>query len=404
MSSLRGFLTVGFFLIAVQACGGSASSSESPGTGALNSLAPDPIALLPAGDFAPLYERLHFLPIEDDALAAPAKRAPDLRASKILKKIHPYLVVGKGLELKRMGGGWDVLFIKRGLPSTVWSAIEAKAMNGEDSGFLLLQDSFWKEIRSEMSKAKAYRFGFIENSPETVAGVYFGQEGALAFDVFSNSKTLVHELRHAEQASRDKVPGWFARRGVTDTCRSQIRSYLGEFDSTQQQLEGWAAPILAYHSVPRDLAEAERVGTEYQPTLIRLFLANLAYPVDASGWVLAYEDCPDSVLSMIASLKALADEQYQSFRTGPLLQIDGVRNTATEEFLDGSWTEEKSIEALDRSKLLKEQITGEINLASKNRKARSREILNRLKVSDLPAYRDLCEHVGAFQLLTGCGQ
>lgn len=350
----------------------------------------------PAGSFEGIYESLQYLEQGTNILVRPQSRPERLKASEILKAIHPWLQKGVGLtEVSR--GEFTYLTFSRSIPETIASAILEKAFDDErfDSGFLFLQKSFWKFAKQngnpDSSEKTGLGIAFLTESPQPIAGVYFSDYRLIAFDVYSSTSTLAHELRHHSQRTSDeelKVTYPSSTPVLTQECRESLRKYFGEFQATLIQFPYWARALKHVPLIPKNEAEILRLKDRSKIALKEMILANLLYPVDSAYWVSDNKSCTEPVRRLVNSLADFANDQKDELtKTLPKLLYSHRANYKA--CLKRTCSAQEKIKFSEEAESGRILYLAEFHRAHQSRKNKIRELLKDLLDADEDTYLDM---------------
>ncbi|HUP56298.1 MAG TPA: hypothetical protein VM598_02520 [Bdellovibrionota bacterium] len=299
-----------------------------------------PNSLVTRADIDQIRERLTFIDARVSLTTPPQRKPRELQVEGILKRIHPALAARERwsdrskLLKKEWIGQYEYLKLIKPVAPVLDEITKVTYDDSVDSGFAILQASFWRRV--DKLQKEGMDIAFISSSPETIAGIYYDTYGMIGIDLFANSGTLTHELRHAYQAGKVRGQLWPA--ALESDCREVASAYFGELDSTTIQLRSWIPVIKSLPLMPRDATEAKRIGVwvDLSPTMA--LSANLDYPVSAAQWVLREESCPTELRDLVNSIVAVVYPQKAKATGAELLELTGLRYEATE-ILSGTITE-----------------------------------------------------------------
>lgn len=327
-----------------------------------------------------LYESVRF---EDpDRILLPGGSA------RFLKGIHGWLVAGVGLE-RRQIGAYGVLEL-RPIPERILSEIVSVTFDDAfDSGFLLLQARFWKEV-ARLQREQGLRIAVIDQGPAKIVGVAFEEPRLVAVSIVAESGTLRHELRHVTQydlLEKHRAP----LVSLSEGCLTRASGFFAELDATTIELPSWKKVFLDLPSAPASPSATEN-GTPKLPSVVLTFLWNLEYPDQAFGPI-ASGGCPDELVragreitESVDRFRSLADPRsgynaasdigILSAQAGPGRMTDGIRKA-----------ERLFSEAIDEE--------------SSRRPRKIRAILSRLSPG---VQHDLCHGALGYELLADCSR
>ncbi len=350
----------------------------------------------PAGSFEEIYENLQFLSSRSDVLAPPSSRPEHLTAPEILKSIHPWLQKGVGLkEVSR--GNFSYLAFSEKIPESVANSILEQAFEDKafDSGFLLLQKSFWNFViqreNTTSLETNGTTIAFLTQSLQPIAGVYFADRRLIAVDIYASTGTLAHELRHHSQRTNDEETKVRPQSGpavLTQECREAVRKYFGEVQATLIQMPYWARVLKDVPLTPKDLSQIHRLKDRSTIALHDMILANLLYPVDSAYWVTHEKTCNESVRKLVDSVADFANEQKEEL----VLLLPQLLNQHRANYracLENGCSPREQVKILEESETRRALAIAAFNRAYEERINKLRSLLLQLHETHPETYLDL---------------
>lgn len=341
----------------------------------------------------------------------PLKYSPEL----VLPELNGWFKFGLQAEITEDGHEFYAL---KQLPDAVTEDLNSRLYGEEfNSGFAVLQSSFWREI-ARLQK-EGFKTGFLKSDPKfRVAGVNYTASKTILLDIFANTGVLIHEERHSFQRKQMLANAKDYRRAklltLSPECISEAGQFFQELDSTTLELPTWRGLFKTLKTAPEShdhLLEGQEEDNSF--TQAQMFNLNLLYPSTAAGWVkpgMCPEQLKNAVIEIMIKAEAfrtLAGEGYGS-EFHKFLMIDFFAH----KHLNAECTTQESQNSdyckLNRQKIVDNQIETEKAVLSVEN-ALSKEIEERQKyISDIlttlpdEIQSELCWYAGGYENLTNC--
>lgn len=307
-------------------------------------------------------------------------------SARFLGKIHGWLV--EGIGLRRLHVDSYELLVLRPIPAPVLAEITAAAFSDSfDSGYLLLQARFWREV-ARLQRERRLRVALIEKGPDSIVGVTIENPRLIAFSVIADSGTFRHELRHVRQyeiLSRHRAPALV----LSESCLGQASRFFAELDATTVQLAAWKKVFLDLPSAPVSPSRAESDFPRV-PSVVLRFLWNLRYPEEAYGWT-ARSGCPDELMEI---------DRWITASTHHFISLNDPRSGFNEASDFGILSAEGGAAGMtDRAWKARRAFSETIDSEIAARPRAIRALLSRLSPG---IQHDLCHNAMGYELMTDC--
>lgn len=237
--------------------------------------------------------------------ALPQDRPKNLQVEYVLNSLHSWFKLGTGYT-PMYDYTYEYLLLEK-IPDKVFAEIQTR-MTTPSTGFAILDKKFWADLQSYQKKG--FRFALITNSPILIAGFYSNAQNLVAFDLFSNSGTITHEMQHHLDHDELQSPPWWP--WFDGRCREQLSTFLGEVSATTQQLLTWNDVILNRSFVSKTIEEYDAQGGKMvADNFIYALQANLEYPTERGNAFIQRNSCPKFVEQIVEDIRELTSRQVE---------------------------------------------------------------------------------------------